>query len=211
MPSWTRGRVALVGDAAACPSFLAGQGSALAMVESYTLAAELARADDHREAFARYEERLAPFLRSKQDAATGLGVAFAPKSRLQLLLRNTVMKLMGLPKVADLAMGRSFRDAVELPDVRRRLSRPLTHMVRPRFAKLAPEQQQAILRAALEEFAAHGFHDASLNRVIEAAGISKGSMYYYFDGKEDLYAYVTRTELERLFAGLGPLPGAQRR
>lgn len=79
-------------------------------------------------------------------------------------------------------------------------------MVRPRFARLPSEQQQAILSAALDEFAAHGFHDASLNRVIEAAGISKGSMYYYFDGKEDLYAYVTRTELERLFAGLGPFP-----
>lgn len=79
-------------------------------------------------------------------------------------------------------------------------------MVRPRFARLAPEQQRAILRAALEEFAAHGFHDASLNRVIGAAGISKGSMYYYFDGKEDLYAYLAQTELERLFARLGPFP-----
>ena len=115
MPSWTRGRVALVGDAAACPSFLAGQGSALAMVESYTLAAELARSSDHREAFARYEERLAPLLRSKQDAAEGLGLAFAPKSRRQLLVRNMVMRLMGLPRVADLVMGKSFRDAVELP------------------------------------------------------------------------------------------------
>ena len=115
MPSWTRGRVALVGDAAACPSFLAGQGSALAMVESYTLAAELTRSGDHREAFARYEERLAPLLRSKQDAAAHLGLAFAPKSRRQLLVRNTVMRLMGLPKVADMVMGKSFRDAVELP------------------------------------------------------------------------------------------------
>ena len=79
-------------------------------------------------------------------------------------------------------------------------------MVRPRFAKLAPEQQQAILQAALNEFAAHGFHDVSLNRVIEAAGISKGSMYYYFDGKEDLYGYVTQIGLERLFSGLGPFP-----
>ena len=115
MPSWARGRVALVGDAAAGPSFLAGQGSALAMVEAYTLATELARCHDHREAFTRYQQRLAPLLVSKQDAAAGLGLAFAPKSRLQLLLRNTVMKLMGLPKVADLAMGKSFHDAVELP------------------------------------------------------------------------------------------------
>jgi len=115
MPRWTRGRVALVGDAAACPSFLAGQGSALAMVEAYTLGAELARSDDHRLAFARYEDRLGSFLRSKQDAAVGMATAFAPRSRLQLLVRNSVMKVMGLPKVADLAMGRSFRDAIELP------------------------------------------------------------------------------------------------
>lgn len=115
MPSWSTGRVALVGDAGACPSFLAGQGSALAMVEAYTLAAELARTDDHREAFARYEQRLAPLIRSKQDAAQHLGLAFAPKSVFQLVVRNTVLKMMGLPKVADIAMGRSFHDRVELP------------------------------------------------------------------------------------------------
>lgn len=116
MPSWTRGRVALVGDAAACPSLLAGQGSALAMVESYVLAAELARSDgDHGQAFSRYQARLAPFLQSKQAAATRLGPAFAPRSRLQLLARNSVMRLMGLPKVTDMAMSRSFHDAIELP------------------------------------------------------------------------------------------------
>jgi AcrR family transcriptional regulator len=79
-------------------------------------------------------------------------------------------------------------------------------MVRPRFANLPREQQQAIVRAARDEFAGRGFHDASLNRVIEAAGISKGSMYYYFDGKEDLYAYIVQTDLEQLFARLGPFP-----
>jgi AcrR family transcriptional regulator len=77
-------------------------------------------------------------------------------------------------------------------------------MVRPRFAKLPSAQQQAILSAAIDEFAAHGFHDASLNRVIDAAGISKGSMYYYFDSKEDLYTHVTRVELKRLFEAIGP-------
>jgi AcrR family transcriptional regulator len=79
-------------------------------------------------------------------------------------------------------------------------------MPRPRFHKLPPEQQQGILRAALGEFAAHGFNGASLNRIIDAAGISKGSMYYYFDGKEDLYAYVARVELGGLFDAAGPFP-----
>lgn len=116
MAAWTRGRVALVGDAAACPSLLAGQGSALAMVESYVLAAELKRSGgDHVQAFARYHATLGPFLRSKQAAARGLGLAFAPRNRFQLLARNAVMKAMELPRVADLAMGRSFHDAIELP------------------------------------------------------------------------------------------------
>jgi AcrR family transcriptional regulator len=79
-------------------------------------------------------------------------------------------------------------------------------MPRPRFGRLAPAQQSMILDAALGEFAANGFADASLNRIIEAAGISKGSMYYYFDGKEDLYAHVIRAQLERLIQRAGPLP-----
>jgi AcrR family transcriptional regulator len=77
---------------------------------------------------------------------------------------------------------------------------------RPRFRKLPPEQQRAILRAALDEFATHGFTSASLNRIIEAAGISKGSMYYYFDDKAELYAHVARGELGRMFEAAGPFP-----
>jgi 2-polyprenyl-6-methoxyphenol hydroxylase-like FAD-dependent oxidoreductase len=108
--------VALVGDAAACPSLLAGQGSALAMIEAYVLAIELARSDgDHAVAFARYHARLARLLRSKQDAAKGLGLAFAPRGRVQLAVRNTVLRLLSLPRVPDLVMGRSLRDAIELP------------------------------------------------------------------------------------------------
>ncbi|HWH51574.1 MAG TPA: helix-turn-helix domain-containing protein, partial [Gemmatimonadaceae bacterium] len=79
-------------------------------------------------------------------------------------------------------------------------------MPRPRFHKLSPDQQQAILRAALDEFAAHGFGASSLNRIIDAAGISKGSLYYYFDDKEELYAHVARRELGRLFEAAGPFP-----
>jgi 2-polyprenyl-6-methoxyphenol hydroxylase-like FAD-dependent oxidoreductase len=115
MPSWTRGRVALLGDAAACASLLAGQGSALAMVEAYVLAAELARAPSHMEAFAAYEGKLTSFLRSKQKAAERLALAFAPRNRRQLFVRNSVMKLMTVPLVAKLAVGKSFKDAIELP------------------------------------------------------------------------------------------------
>jgi AcrR family transcriptional regulator len=77
---------------------------------------------------------------------------------------------------------------------------------RPRFYRLPQAQQRAILLVAFDEFAAHGFNGASLNRIIDAAGISKGSLYYYFDGKEELYAHVARSELGRLFESTGPFP-----
>jgi len=88
-------------------------------------------------------------------------------------------------------------------------SRCAEGMVRPRFSTLPQPQQQVILSAARNEFAARGFHDASLNKVIETAGISKGSMYYYFDGKEDLYAHVVRTELDHFFPKVGAVPSLE--
>lgn len=71
-------------------------------------------------------------------------------------------------------------------------------MPRARFERLDPAQQDLILTAALREFAAHGFADASLNRIISAAALSKGAMYYYFDDKADLYLHVVTTQVGRL-------------
>ncbi len=79
-------------------------------------------------------------------------------------------------------------------------------MPRPRFAKLDPAKREAILTAALEAFASHGFEGASYNQIIEKAGISKGAMYYYFDDKEDLYATVVRHELDEVLAELQDFP-----
>jgi AcrR family transcriptional regulator len=75
---------------------------------------------------------------------------------------------------------------------------------RPRFARLPEAHRKTILRAAVAEFAAYGFADASLNRIIEAAGISKGSFYYYFDSKDDLYAHIARQTLTELIEREGP-------
>lgn len=62
-----------------------------------------------------------------------------------------------------------------------------------RFEKLSNSKKKAILDAATQEFAEHGFAAASYNRIIEAAGISKGAMYYYFSDKDDLYRTVLHT------------------
>ena len=63
-------------------------------------------------------------------------------------------------------------------------------MPRPRFLKLDPDRRNAIVSAAKAEFAESGFEQASYNRIIERAGLSKGAMYYYFDDKLDLYVTV---------------------
>lgn len=113
--SWTRGRASLVGDAAFCVSLLAGQGSALAMISAYVLAGELrASAGDHARAFAQYQQRLAPFILKKQNAALRFGGYFAPRSPTSLFLRNQVMKVLSIPWIADVVVGRDFRDRLTL-------------------------------------------------------------------------------------------------
>ena len=114
---WTRGRVTLIGDAAACVSLLAGQGTALAMVAAYILAGELYRASgDYKHAFAKYQELFAPFVRQKQDAALRLRVLFGPKSKLAMFVRNQVMNLVRIPWIARAAFSRDLVDKIALPE-----------------------------------------------------------------------------------------------
>ncbi len=76
-------------------------------------------------------------------------------------------------------------------------------MPRPRFAALKPERRAAILSAAAEELARSGFEASSYNRIIERSGVSKGAMYYYFDGKEDLVLTTLSGAVEQALAALG--------
>ncbi|MAQ19880.1 MAG: hypothetical protein CMN30_34385 [Sandaracinus sp.] len=115
MERWTRDRVALVGDAAACVSLLAGEGTGLAMTEAYVLAGELSRAP-HPEAFAAYEERLRPLLQAKQAAAPSFAGFFAPRTRAGLFARDWAVRLSNLPGLARLFAGASLRDDFDLPD-----------------------------------------------------------------------------------------------
>jgi 2-polyprenyl-6-methoxyphenol hydroxylase-like FAD-dependent oxidoreductase len=89
MGSWSAGRVTLAGDAGYCPSPLSGQGSSLALVGAYVLASELRAADgDHRDAFARYQQRMQDFAEHNQQIAIGNAKRFTPASRRQIWLQN---------------------------------------------------------------------------------------------------------------------------
>jgi len=117
MGHWTRGRTALIGDAAACVSLLAGEGTGLAMAEAYVLAGELRRCEgDHAAAFARYEERMRPFLRRKQATAAGFASSFAPRTAFGITFRNLVTRLLRFPFLGGIVLGRAVRDDIDLPD-----------------------------------------------------------------------------------------------
>ncbi|MEO6872443.1 MAG: hypothetical protein ABI233_09530 [Chthoniobacterales bacterium] len=119
MDHWTKGGTALIGDAAACASLLAGEGTGLAMAETCVLAGELSDcAGDHSEAFARYEAGLMPFLKRKQKSAAKFASSFAPKSALGVTFRNQVSRLLRVPLIARLLIGRAIRDELELPKYR---------------------------------------------------------------------------------------------
>jgi 2-polyprenyl-6-methoxyphenol hydroxylase-like FAD-dependent oxidoreductase len=117
MDRWTKGRTALIGDAAACVSLMAGEGAGLAMAEAYVLAGELRHCgSDYGAAFARYQERLMPYFRRKQEWAARFGSSFAPKTAFGIAFRNLVTRLLQLPLLADLLFGRLLREEIKLPD-----------------------------------------------------------------------------------------------
>ncbi len=119
MKHWTKGRTALIGDAGACVSLLAGEGTGLAIAEAYVLAGELHECNgDHVVAFQRYEQRLQPFLASKQKAAERFASSFAPKTALGVVFRDNVTRLMTIPAIADFLMGQAVKDDIALPDYR---------------------------------------------------------------------------------------------
>lgn len=74
-----------------------------------------------------------------------------------------------------------------------------------RWKDLDPERRTALLAAAEAEFLAHDYEEASLNRLLLAAGISKGAFYYHFTDKLDLFLTMLQELQARLQAELGGL------
>jgi 2-polyprenyl-6-methoxyphenol hydroxylase-like FAD-dependent oxidoreductase len=122
MPSWTRGRVGLVGDAAFAPSFRSGQGTSIATVGAYVLAAEIAaHPDDVRAALPAYEARVRGFATANQDLATSGARITSPATPLQLWTRNALLRSLpalerlGVPSQGG-AIGRAA-NALTLPEM----------------------------------------------------------------------------------------------
>ncbi|MCD8370054.1 MAG: TetR/AcrR family transcriptional regulator, partial [Clostridiales bacterium] len=59
-----------------------------------------------------------------------------------------------------------------------------------RFYRLRERKRNTIRKAAMKEFARVPFEKVSINQIIQNAGISRGSFYTYFEGKQDLADYL---------------------
>ncbi|KAA6211483.1 FAD-binding monooxygenase [Streptomyces filamentosus] len=100
MPSWSRGRVAVVGDAAYCASPLSGMGTSLALTGAYVLAGELAHHAHHGNAFARYEHILRPYITRAQHLPPGVPRIASPRTRAGVHALDAVLYAASRPRIA---------------------------------------------------------------------------------------------------------------
>lgn len=93
IPTWSAGRIGLVGDAASCVSLL-GDGSSLAIAGARTLATSLAAHDDHTAALRAYEQTHRRLVEPKQRNIGLAAAMLVPKSRPALAARTILAKVM---------------------------------------------------------------------------------------------------------------------
>lgn len=95
MPSWSKGRVVLVGDAGYCASPAAGKGGSLALDGAAALADALAKhPDDFARAFAEYESGLRPYIEEVHAGAVQFGLEhLCPRTEEAIRARNTGLRI----------------------------------------------------------------------------------------------------------------------
>ena len=77
----------------------------------------------------------------------------------------------------------------------------------PTFFNLTEEKRQKFLDCAIDEFASHDYNTASISNIVRRLGIAKGSLYQYFEDKEDLHHYLLDLASEKkteLMTGFSP-------
>lgn len=106
LPRWSKGRVALLGDAAHCLTLISGQGAGMALTSAAILADALSRAGVP-EALAEHEARLRPSILRLQARSRKMAGMFVPRSPLAFTLRNLFIR-----HVPRKWIGRYFLNAV---------------------------------------------------------------------------------------------------
>lgn len=66
------------------------------------------------------------------------------------------------------------------------------------FLNLPEDKQTRLMDAASREFSAKPYNEASINKIIQEAGIPRGSFYMYFQDKEELFRYLVRGYVDQM-------------
>jgi 2-polyprenyl-6-methoxyphenol hydroxylase-like FAD-dependent oxidoreductase len=108
LPSWSSGRVVLVGDACQCVSLISGQGASMAMAGAYILAEELGAGHDYSAALTRYERRVKPSIKKKQRAGRKMARWFVPEGRFRMAVRDAMLRLSSSGPLASWLLKRQL-------------------------------------------------------------------------------------------------------
>lgn len=78
-------------------------------------------------------------------------------------------------------------------------------MPKETFFNLPDEKRERITNESIKEFSNYNFDSASINRIIEGSGISKGSFYQYFEDKKDVYKYLMSVMVSKKLEFMSPV------
>lgn len=117
-PRWSRGRVALLGDAGYCASPISGMGTSLALAGAHVLAGELAQHPNHAQAFAAYERVLRPFVARAQQLPPGAPRLAHPRTALGISVFTAGLRLAARIQASGIArqLFSPPADKLEFPD-----------------------------------------------------------------------------------------------
>lgn len=71
-----------------------------------------------------------------------------------------------------------------------------------RWERKPEERPEELLDAALEVFASRGYRATRLEEIADAAGVTRGTIYYYFKGKDELLTKAVETRIRAIFSGI---------
>lgn len=121
-PRWSKGRCAMVGDAAYCPSPLTGMGVSLSVLGAFLLACELSKHADHQKAFDSYDKLFRPYVNKIQKLPPGVPKLAHPKTKFGIFVLITLLNIISskvvqkIGKVFSSINTSSTSDDFELPE-----------------------------------------------------------------------------------------------
>ncbi len=102
MEQWSKGRVALVGDAGYCPSPISGMGTSLAIIGAYILAGELGSCKgDWEKGLKTYEQKMKPFVTKAQSLPPGAPAILNPQTAWGITILNGIVGFVSWSGLAN--------------------------------------------------------------------------------------------------------------